>query len=137
MKRIAIAFLVFLLCVSVAGASSSETAIEAVSGSNGSIGILSVGNYIIEGQTNWHSKIINTYTESLNVNLNWGDTTDSLKLYVYNPSGSCVGVYYDYSDGSTNGRINVNFHDDDGLQQGTWRYAVYGYSVIDTEDYSI
>ena len=134
MKRIAIAFLVFLLCVSVASASSSEKTADS---SDLIVGIKSISSTITQGETNWHSKVISSYTESMNVNLNWGDTTDSLKLYVYNPSGKCVGVYYDSSDGSINGRINVNIYDDDGLQQGTWRYRVYGYYVIGTEDYSI
>ncbi|MDI3486552.1 MAG: hypothetical protein PWQ51_2456 [Methanolobus sp.] len=138
MKRIAIAFLVFLLCVSVASASSSETAIEAVSsGSDGGIGILSVGYTITQGETNWHYKYVNTFTDSMNVNLNWGDTSDSLKLYIYNPDNDCVGVFYDSSDGSINGRINIYIENENGIEQGTWRYRVYGYSVTGTEDYSI
>jgi hypothetical protein len=138
MKRIAIAFLVFLLCVSVAGAKSSETAIDAVSsGSNGDIGILSLGNYISQGETNWHSSYVNTYVDTLAVDLNWGDTSDSLKLYIYSPNNELFGPYYDYSDGRTNGRIKVNIYNGNGIEQGTWMYRVYGYSVIGTEDYSI
>nr|WP_321498002.1 peptidase domain-containing protein [uncultured Methanolobus sp.] len=138
MKRIAIAFLVFLLCVSVAGAKSSETAIDAVSsGSNGGISIMSLSNYITQGETNWHSTYVGTYTDTLTVDLNWGDTSDSLKLYVYSPSNELFGPYYDNSDGRKNGRIRVNIYNGNGIEQGTWMYRVYGYSVIGTEDYSI
>ncbi|SDF22660.1 hypothetical protein SAMN04488589_0043 [Methanolobus vulcani] len=138
MKRIAIAFLVFLLCVSVAGAKSSETAIDAVSsGSNGDIGILSVGYTITQGQTNWHGYPLYTSTNSMTIDLNWGDRSDSLKLYVYDPNDNLVGVYYDSADGRINGRTLVTIYNSNGLQQGTWSLAVYGYSVAGTEDYSI
>ncbi|ETA66782.1 hypothetical protein MettiDRAFT_0182 [Methanolobus tindarius DSM 2278] len=138
MKRIAIAFLVFLLCVSVASASSSETAIEAVSsGSNGDIGILSLGYTITQGDSNWHYKPITTSVTRFNIDLNWGDKTDSLKLYVYDPSNNLVGYYYDSADGKINGRINIDIVDYSGIEQGTWSICVYGYSVSGTEDYSI
>jgi hypothetical protein len=135
MKRIAIAFLVFLLCVSVAGASSSETAIEAVSGSAGTIGIKSITDSIGQGDTNWHSTYVSSSYSGMIVDLNWGDTTDSLKLYVYDPSGTVYGPYYDSDDGSSNARINLLL--DKTPEVGTWRYRVYGYYVIGTEDYSI
>ncbi|WP_321431093.1 peptidase domain-containing protein [uncultured Methanolobus sp.] len=137
MKRIAIAFLVFLLCVSVAGASSSETAIEAVSGSAGTIGIRSLSYYIDQGDTNWHGYPLYTSTTSMTIDLNWGDTSDSLKLYVYDPDDNLEGIYYDSADGRINGRTKVTIYDSNGLQQGTWSLAVYGYSVTGTEDYSI
>lgn len=137
MKRIAIAFLVFLLCVSVAGASSSETAIEAVSGSSGTIGIKSLSDTITQGETDWHSKPITSSITSFNVKLNWGDTTDSLKLYIYDPSYNCVGYYYDNADGKIDGCIDIDVVDYSGIEQGTWTCRVYGYSVIGTEDYSI
>ena len=138
MKRIAIAFLVFLLCVSVASASSSETAIEAVSsGSNGDIGILSLGYTITQGQTNWHYMPVSSSIQSFNVDLNWGDKTDSLKLYIYDPSYNCIGYYYDSADGRKDGRINIDVIDNSGIEQGTWTFRVYGYSVSGTEDYSI
>ncbi|WMW25400.1 peptidase domain-containing protein [Methanolobus sediminis] len=138
MKRIAIAFLVFLLCVSVASASSSETAIDAVSsGSDSGIGILSVSYTITQGQTNWHYKPITSSVQSFNVDLNWGDKTDSLKLYIYDPSYNLIGYYYDSADGKRDGRINIDVVDNSGIEQGTWTCRVYGYSVSGTEDYSI
>ncbi|WP_407282036.1 peptidase domain-containing protein [Methanolobus sp. WCC1] len=138
MKRIAIAFLAFLLCVSVASASSSETAIDAVSsGSDGGIGILSVGYTITQGETNWHYKPITSSIQSFNVDLNWGDKTDSLKLYIYDPNYDLIGYYYDSADGKRDGRINIDVVDNSGIEQGTWTCRVYGYSVSGTEDYSI
>jgi len=56
----------------------------------------------------------------LEVNLKWGDTSDSLTLSVYTPSGSKLGTYHDSSDGSTNGRIRININPSQGyVQQGT------------------
>jgi hypothetical protein len=136
MKRIVIAFLVFLLCVSAAGAKSSETAIDAVSsGSNETIGIKSVTTTITQGEVNWHSTYVSSSNSAMIVDLNWGDTTDSLQLYVYDPSGNSYGPYYDSADGPINGRINLLL--DNTPEVGTWRCKVYGYHVIGTEDYSI
>ena len=39
------------------------------------------------------------------IDLNWGDSTDSLRLKVYTPSGALLGTYYDNADGQTDGRI--------------------------------
>jgi hypothetical protein len=133
MKRIAIAFLVFLLCVSVAGAKSSD---KDNAGDIGVIGIESISSTITQGETNWHGVYVSSSQNQLVVDLNWGDTTDSLKLYVYDPSGHSYGPFYDSADGSINGRINL-LVDDGDLEAGTWRYRVYGYYVIGTEDYSI
>lgn len=152
MKTIAMGFVVFLLCISFASASASETAEEfplisaadlgykivpAKSTDDGDVGIRIVYSTITQGETNWHSKIVSSYTQSLNVDLNWGDTSDSLKLYIYDPSNNCLGSFYDSADGSIDGRINLYINNDNGIEQGTWRYRVYGYSVTGTEDYSI
>lgn len=135
MKRIAIAFLVFLLCVSIASASSSEKSSDLVSDSIGIIGIRSISDTITQGETNWHSTYVSSSYSNMIVDLNWGDTTDSLKLYIYDPSGTRYGPYYDSADGSINGRIHLTL--DETPEVGTWRCRVYGYYVIGTEDYSI
>ncbi|MDK2831184.1 MAG: hypothetical protein PWQ75_936 [Methanolobus sp.] len=132
MKRIAIAFLVFLLCVSVASASSSEKTADS---SDLIVGIKSISSTITQGEVNWHSTYISSSNSNMIVDLNWGDTTDSLKLYVYDPSGNSYGPYYDSADGSINGRINLLL--DKNPEVGTWRCKVYGYYVVGTEDYSI
>ncbi|WMW23213.1 peptidase domain-containing protein [Methanolobus mangrovi] len=151
MKTIAIGFIIFLLCISVASASTSETdneftlisasdlgyKIVPAKSDDGSIGVRTVSDIITQGETNWHSFVISSYYTSIEVDLNWGDTSDSLKLYIYDPSYNCLGYFYDSADGSINGRIHLNVIDNDGIERGTWRYRVYGYSVSGTEDYSI
>ncbi|MDI9395252.1 MAG: hypothetical protein QM426_07475 [Euryarchaeota archaeon] len=73
----------------------------------------------------------------LEVDLNWEDTSDSLTLSVYTPSGNKIGTYRDSSDGSTNGRIHLIIDPSQGyVQQGTWKFKVYGESVSGTEDYT-
>ncbi len=143
--------MIFLLCISVAGASTSDSEddgslisaadlgykILPAESTNNDIGMKSIYDTITQGETNWHGKIISTYTQTLIINLNWGDTSDSLRLSVYNPSGSRIGTYYDSADGTKNGRIKLNIINSNGIEKGTWRYRVYGYSVSGTEDYSI
>lgn len=151
MRKIAIGFIVFLLCISIASAGTDEkdtefslisaedlgyTIVPAKVDDSG-IGIKTVYSTITQGETNWHSKTVSSYTESLKVDLNWGDTSDSLKLYIYDPSYHCLGTFYDSSDGTINGRITLYINNDDGIELGTWRCRVYGYSVTGTEDYSI
>ena len=74
----------------------------------------------------------------LEVDLNWGDTGDSLTLKIYNPSGTQVGgTYRDSSDGSVNGRIHLNITPSSGyVQQGSWKFKVYGESVSGSESYT-
>lgn len=71
------------------------------------------------------------------VDFNWGDSTNSLRLKVYTPSGSVLGTYYDSADGTTDGRIRLNIQNPNGIEPGTWKYEVYGYKVTGTEDYTI
>ncbi|WP_406657208.1 peptidase domain-containing protein [Methanolobus sp. ZRKC2] len=151
MKIITIGLIVFLLCISIASASASEindekTLISAedlgytiVPGKadDAAIGTRAVTTTITQGETNWHSKPVTSFTQSLKVDLNWGDSSDSLKLYVYDPSGNLVGTFYDSFDGTINGRTLVYINNDNGIEQGTWRFRVYGLSVSGTEDYSI
>ena len=151
MRIIAIGFIIFLLCVSVAGASATEkeadlglisaedlgyTIVPAKS-DDGGIGVKTVTDTITQGETNWHYVDINSYYTSIHVDLNWGDTSDSLKLYIYDPDYHCLGYFYDSSDGKIDGRISLYIYNPDGVEQGRWRYRVYGYSVTGTEDYSI
>lgn len=73
----------------------------------------------------------------LEVDLNWRDTSDSLTLSAYTSSGSKLGTYRDNSDGSVNGRIHINIDPSQGyVQQGTWKFKVYGESISGTEDYT-
>ncbi|MDI9395282.1 MAG: hypothetical protein QM426_07630 [Euryarchaeota archaeon] len=93
--------------------------------------------YITQGQTINHNVNVGSGVSYLEVDLNWGDTSDSLTLSIYTPTGSKVGTYRDSSDGSTNGRICFKIYSSQGyVQQGTWKFKVYGESVSGTEDYT-
>lgn len=96
-----------------------------------------VYNTITQGQTNWQSTIINSYMTTLDVNLDWGNPSNSLQLTIYSPDGNVFGPYYDGDDGIINGQINLQIQNPNGIAQGTWYYKVYGYSVTGTQSYSI
>jgi hypothetical protein len=92
---------------------------------------------ITQGQTRTHNLNVGSGVNYLEVDLNWGDTSDSLTLSVYTPSGSKVGTYRDNSDGSVNGRIHFSIDPSQGyVQQGTWKFNVYGESVSGTQSYT-
>jgi hypothetical protein len=99
--------------------------------------IQSVGATIRQGITNWHTKTVSSPVTSLNVNLNWGNAANSLRLKVYSPDGYTFGPYYDSFDSATDGRINLNIINSNGIARGTWYYEVYGDRVMGTQAYSI
>ncbi|WP_292394978.1 pre-peptidase C-terminal domain-containing protein [Methanoculleus sp. UBA303] len=90
---------------------------------------------IVQGETDWYSTYVPAGTTELIVDLNWGDSSDSLRLTVYAPD-AVLGPYYDAYDG-VNGRIYLRIKDSVGLHPGTWQFAVYGDRVTGTEDYTI
>lgn len=94
--------------------------------------------YISQGQTKTHYVSVGSGVNYLEVDLNWGDTGNSLTLKIYTPSGTQIGgTYRDSSDGSVNGRIHLNIDPSQGyVQQGTWKFKVYGESVSGTESYT-
>ncbi|AKB28676.1 hypothetical protein MSSIT_1957 [Methanosarcina siciliae T4/M] len=94
--------------------------------------------YIIQGQTIKHYVGVGSGINYLEVDLNWGDTSDSLTLSVYTPSGSKVGTYRDNYDGSVNGRICLDIYPSQGyVEQGTWQFKVYGESVSGSQSYTL
>lgn len=99
--------------------------------------IMSISGSVAQGQTRWHYNFVSGYYTSLNVDLNWGNPSNSLRLKVYSPDGNTFGPYYDSWDGSVNGRINIYIRNSNGLAQGAWVYEVYGYSVSGTQSYTI
>ncbi|MHC1754951.1 MAG: hypothetical protein AB9861_05880 [Methanosarcina sp.] len=102
-----------------------------------SISLLRSTQYISQGQTITHNVNVGSGVDYLEVDLNWGDTSDSLTLSIYTPSGSKIGTYRDNYDGSVNGRIRLNIDPSQGyVEQGTWQFKVYGESVSGTEDYT-
>ena len=133
-----------LLSASLAGAAVCEDETDATGGYTvtpakdaGEDGIRWIYDTITQGETNWHSKIVSTNINTLNVDLDWGDTTDSLRLKIYTPDGYVLGPYFDDDDGATDGEIDLDIYNPNGITEGTWRYEVYGYSVVGTEDYYI
>lgn len=93
--------------------------------------------YITQGQTKTHYVSVGSGINYLEVDLNWGDTSDSLTLRISTPSGSNLGPYRDNSDGSVNGRIHFSIDPSQGyVEQGSWEFKVYGESVSGTEDYT-
>ena len=98
---------------------------------------LSVSSSIIQGQTNWHTKIVSGYYTWVEVNLDWGNTGNSLRLTIGAPDSSGYGPYYDSDDGSVDGKIHKYINCPGGVPQGTWYYTVYGYSVNGIEDYTV
>jgi len=136
---------VLLLCTASAVVSAKELSVS-LPGNGGytithghSTGIvpLIVYNSITQGATNWESKSVSSYITTLNVNLNWGNPSNSLQLTIYSPDGYVFGPYYDSSDGVTDGRIDLTIQNSNGIAEGTWSYKVYGYSVSGTQTYSL
>ena len=92
---------------------------------------------ISQGMMNLHTKVVSSYITTLNVDLNWGNPANSLRLKIYSPDGYTFGPYYDSYDGSANGRINLNIINSAGIARGTWYYEVYGDRVTGTQAYYI
>lgn len=110
---------------------------ENSSDTENSISSLRSTQYISQGQTINHYVGVGSGVNYLEVDLNWGDTSDSLTLSISTPSGSKLGPYRDNYDGSVNGRIRLNIDPSQGyVEQGTWQFKVYGESVSGTEDYT-
>lgn len=146
-KRLGVVVMMLLLIASSAVVSASEQ-VPAVSNGGYSVepvhnvginpmSIKSVYSSITQGVTNWHSKTVSTSITSLNVDLNWGYSSNSLRLKIYSPDGYVFGPYYDNYDGANDGRINLNIINSNGIAKGTWYYEVYGYSVTGTQGYYI
>jgi len=96
-----------------------------------------VSGSITQGVTNWHTKTVSSFITSMNVNLNWGNPSNSLRLKIYSPDGYTFGPYYDSFDSANDGRINLNIINSNGIARGTWYYEVYGDRVTGTQSYSI
>lgn len=104
---------------------------------NGNVGILTISDTITQGETNWHYKVVSEYITTLNVDLNWGYSANSLQLTIYSPDNHVFGPYYDRDDGTIDGRINLDIYNPNGIAQGTWSYKVYGYYVSGVQSYTI
>ncbi|MDD5187598.1 MAG: peptidase domain-containing protein [Methanoregula sp.] len=146
-KRLGVVAMMLLLIASFAVVSASEQVSLVNEGGNvvkpaqnagmNPDSILIVYDSITQGETNWHTKTVSSFITTLNVDLNWGNPSNSLRLRIYSPDGYTFGPYYDNFDGVNDGRINLNIIYGNGIAQGTWNYEVYGDSVTGTQAYSI
>ncbi|KGK98985.1 peptidase domain-containing protein [Methanococcoides methylutens] len=138
-RKIGLLLMVMLISVSFAAATASQDNGYTIVPVKSDITITPrwVTNTITQGETDWHSKQVSSYTTCLHIDLNWEDSSDSLRLRVYDPDNQHVGTFYDSYDGSIDGRINIDIRNSSGIDLGTWRCEVYGYSVSGTEDYYI
>jgi hypothetical protein len=144
-KRLGLLVMVVLmLCASSAVVSAKELPLTVTGGyivvpahNSTSMKPLTVYDSITQGKTNWEDHQVSSYINTLNVDLDWGKTVNSLQLTVYSPDGSVFGPYYDSSDGAIDGRINLYIENTNGIGEGIWYYKVYGYSVSGTQTYSI
>lgn len=89
-------------------------------------------------QTNWHGKYIPSGCPGYYLDLNWGNSANSLRLRVYGADGRAWGPFYDNSDGRSDGRILFWVSSPSGtLAPGTYYHEVFGYCVSGTEDYTV
>lgn len=103
-----------------------------------SIMAVSSSTYTIrQYQTNWHGKYISSGCPGYYLDLNWGNSANSLQLRVYGADGRVYGPFYDSSDGRTDGRILFWVSYNSGtLPAGTYYHEVYGQRVSGVEDYT-
>jgi hypothetical protein len=88
-------------------------------------------------QTNWHGKYISPGCPGYYLDLNWGNSANSLQLRVYGADGKVYGPFYDSSDGRMDGRILFWVSSYSGtIPSGTYYHEVYGQRVSGVEDYT-
>ena len=90
---------------------------------------------ISQGQTVWHQQDISGNSTTVNVDLKWQKSGDSLRLMIYTPDGHVLGPYYDNYDGTVNGEINLTVSNPDGVASGSWSFKVTGMNVTSQEGY--
>ena len=84
-----------------------------------------ISNSIREGQTMYYYSDVESGANYLEVDLDWGDSTDSLSLTIYAPDGSNTRTYYDADDETVDGRIHLDIVPNQGgyLEPGRWRFV--------------
>ena len=94
-------------------------------------------NSITSGQTVWHQAVVSGQRTSLNFDLKWQNAQDDLRLTVYTPDGHVLGPYTDSSDGTKDGRINMEIDNPSGVADGTWSFKVTDVGVTGKDEYYI
>ena len=79
---------------------------------------------IREGQTMYYYSDVESGANWLEVDLDWGDSTDSLSLTIYAPNGSNIRTYYDANDEIVDGRIHLDIVPNQGyVEPGQWKFV--------------
>jgi hypothetical protein len=95
-------------------------------------------NYIVQGQNKWYSFYVPSGSTGVTIDLNWGNSANSLQYTMYAADGSVAGPYYDSADGRIDGRICIYLSRNGAIiPSGTYYSNVYGYSVIGAQCYTI
>lgn len=88
---------------------------------------------ITKGQTIFPTAIAGSGAKYLQVTLDWEDKNDVLKLSCFTPAGSMKpsNCCYDNSDKRIDSKIDIQISPKNGelVEQGTWRFEVYGEKV--------
>lgn len=92
-------------------------------------------NEIMPGQTNWHQAYVSGSPAAFNFDLKWNSPDNPLRVVVYTPDGKVLGPYYDDSDGSTDGRINMEISSPAGVADGAWSLKVTDTGVTGKDEY--
>lgn len=89
------------------------------------------------GDDSWHTITVGEAVESVNVDVKWSETSSKIRLMIYTPDGSVLGPYYDDSDEQTDGRINLNITNSDGLAAGEWYLKLTDTDDVGSTDYYV
>jgi hypothetical protein len=129
---------VAFLAVSPASANEGVGYTVRPSVSDDPVTILGLSDTVGQGETNRHQFYVGSGVAYLEVYLDWGSASDSLRLTIYAPSGSKIGTFRDSSDGMMDGKIHIDI-DPDGsyVDQGTWTFDVYGERVSSERSYTL
>ncbi len=99
---------------------------------------LRLSSSIGQGETNRHQFYVGSGVRYLEVYLDWGSASDSLRLTIYAPSGSKIGTFRDNADGAVDGKIHIDIDPDSNyVSPGTWTFDVYGEKVSSQRTYSL
>jgi hypothetical protein len=151
LKRSAIALVLLVLLVGLMAASASAVSANTAkqTGNNGyvlspgkgldpgTIMPMSTSGSIRQGETKWYTRYVSGNPYSINIDLYWGNPSNSLRMRIYAPDGSIHGPVYDNFDGILNGDIPVQLYRQGGLPSGTYYIEVYGDRVSGTQSFSL
>lgn len=78
---------------------------------------------------------IGSKVKSIEVDLKWAGSKNTLSLNILDPKGANLGTYYDGIDGKIDQRIHILVYPPSGttyITQGAWIFSVKGDSVVGT-----